>query len=153
MATYAIWDDVVASYELPIPDEDRPRIERLLTRASARLTAIVPSIPARIGAGTLDPSLPNDLVVEAVLRAYRNPAGATMQGVGPFSRSFGRNAAHLDAVSFDPELVKAVLASPSDQDPGVGTFQMGRPTPQVDYTALDAVGGYRYIPESSRPIL
>jgi hypothetical protein len=152
MATYATWQDVVDTYELPIPAEHQPRIEKLLAQASARLTALVPSLPTRVNAGTVDPELPSSLVVDAVLRVYRNPAGVTQQTVGPFNRSFSKDAQHND-LYFDPAQVQALLASISDHGVGVGTFRVGIPAPQMPVSGLDADGRYQYTPEAFRGVL
>jgi len=152
MAIYATWDDVVATYEQTVPEEHRPRIEMLLRQASAKLTALAPSLPTRLTAGTLDPDLPGALVVEAVLRVYRNPAGVTQQSTGPFSRSLGRDAAHAE-IYFDPDSVKALLAGPDDLSSGIGTFKVGIPCPVPSLSGLDADGRYVYTPEVLRGFL
>lgn len=147
MTSYATWDDVKAQYEQAIPDTAQPRIERLLAQASARLTAMVPSLPARIAATTVDPALPNGMVVEAVLRVYRNPAGVTQQAEGPFSRSLHATAARNE-IYFDPDQVKALLAE--NHDLGIGTFHVGIPAPQGPPLGLDADGRYVFTPERYR---
>lgn len=139
---YATWADVTASYELDIPVEHQPRIEKLLTRASARLTAMVPSLPARISAKEVDPELPSGMVVEAVLRAYRNPVGATQQSTGPFSRSLNSQAARGD-IYFDPEQVQLLAAV----SPEVGTFHVAVPRHHSSVGGLDTDGRYRNTPE------
>lgn len=149
MAVYATWDDVVTSYELPLPVTAKPRIESLLRQASARLTALVPSLPTRLDAGTLDPDLPGGLVVEAVLRVYRNPAGVTQQSTGPFSRSLSRDAARNE-IFFDPATVQAILAPDAERSVGVGTFQLGIPAPVRPTSGLDGAARYPYPPEMAQ---
>lgn len=151
MAIYATWDDVVATYELDIPEAHRPRIEMLLKSASARLSALVPSLPARLAAGSVDPDLPAGLTVEAVLRVYRNPAGVTQQSTGPFSRSLSAGAARAE-IYFDPESVRSLLEATDDHFAGVGTFHMGVPGPVVTVSALDTDGRYIYAPEQLRGV-
>lgn len=128
-----------------------PRVEALLRQATARLTAMAPSIPARITAGTLDPDLPGGLVIEAVLRVYRNPTGVTQQTAGPYSRILSKDAAS-NVISFDPAEVAAVLAPAAEHGAGVGTFRVRQHRPHVPVTALDGVPPYPYIPEQFRPI-
>lgn len=142
---YATWDDVVLIYELPIPATARPRIEALLKQAAAKLTALVPSLPARLTAGSIDAELPKAMVVDAVLRVYRNPAGVSQQATGPFSRSLTKLAQRND-IYFEPEQVAALLVD-SSAGSGVGTFRVGIPAPQVAVTGLDADGRYLPIPQ------
>ena len=147
MAVYATFEDVAATYELPLPEEARTRVEALLAQASARLVALVPSIPARIAAGTLDPNLPGGMIIEAVLRIYRNPAGATEQQAGPFTRRFSPSAAKNE-IYFDPDQVQALL--PGNDKLGIGTTYVGIPAPQGRRTELDADGRYIYTTEQLR---
>lgn len=148
MATYATWADVVATYELALPADQKTRIEKLLTVASARLTALVPSLPARIAAGTVDPVLPSGMVVEAVLRVYRNPSGVTQQATGPFSRSLHATAARNE-IYFDPEQVKALLTEVNDSL-GIGTFTVAVPAPLGIARPLDVDPPSYYTPEQLR---
>lgn len=136
MAVYATWDDVTATFEGALPDDAKPRIEALIRQASARLNAMVPSLAARVSAGTVDPELPSSLVVEAVLRLVRNPVGAQQQSVGPFNLSFA--GGQKTGLYFDPEVVNALLAPPGELSPGVGTFRVARPGPQAAHRTLDA---------------
>lgn len=158
MAIYATWEDVNLAYEGTIPDTDAARVSALLAQANARLEAIVPSLPARVAAGTVDPTLPLGLVVEAVLRVYRNPMGTTQQSMGPFNRSLSPTAARND-IFFDPEVVRTLLAPAGEQSAGVGTFNVGIPATATPYArpvplapALDADGRYIYTPEQLRRI-
>lgn len=105
---YATFDDVTLAYEGTIPDSDRNRVESLLLRASSRLTRIVPSVPLRITTGDLDPDLPAGLVVEAVLRVYRNPEGVTAEEIGPFHKQFNARAIAAE-IQFDETEVHAYL--------------------------------------------
>lgn len=148
MAVYATWQDVVDTYELSIPLAHRPRIEKLLAQASARLAALVPSLPARLTAATVDTDLVSGMVVEAVLRAYRNPAGVTQQSTGPFSRSLSKENTR-GGIWFEAEQVAALLADDNGST-GVGTFRLGIVGPVVTVVGLDADGRYQYTPEQLR---
>lgn len=128
---YATFADLVREYEGTIPDSDRPRLESLLRRASKRLNTIVPSVPYRLSQGTLDPDLPAGLVIEAVLRVYRNPEGVTRDTMGPFSKEFNPRGVKAE-IAFDPEEVHATL-DPIPSPPS--SFRLGRPTlAQVEAT-------------------
>jgi len=135
VAVYATWDDVNATFEGTIPAEAQPRIDTLLRQASARLAAMVPSIDARLAAGTLDPELPSSVVVEAVLRVYRNPIGAQQQSVGPFNLSF--QGGQKGGLYLDPDVVNALLSPEVGQSPGVGSFRVARACPESPVRTLD----------------
>ena len=105
---YATFDDVTLAYEGTIPDSDRPRVEALLLRASSRLTRIVPSVPLRLASGDLEAELPAGLVVEAVLRVYRNPEGVTAEEIGPFHKQFNARAIAAE-IQFDEAEVHSYL--------------------------------------------
>lgn len=147
---YATFEDVVDAYELTMPAEHQPRVETLLRYASARLSALVPSLEARVNSGEIDPDLPAGMVVEAVLRVYRNPAGVTQQSAGPYTRSLNREAAKND-LWFDPDQIQALLATdPDSVTVGVGTFRMGIACPQAADRALDTDPWGHYTPEQYR---
>jgi hypothetical protein len=121
---YATFQDVSTAYEGTVPDVDRPRLEALLRRASKRLDAIVPSLAHRLSIGTLDPDLPAGLVVEAVLRVYRNPEGVTQDQMGPFQKQFNPRGVKAE-IAFDPDEVHELL----DPIPSIpSSFRLGRPT-------------------------
>lgn len=106
---YATFGDVQIAYEGTIPASDQARVESLIKRASARLTRMMPSVPPRLQRGELDADLPAGLVIEAVLRVYRNPEGITAEEIGPFHKQF--NARSIAAeVTLDPDEVHALLA-------------------------------------------
>jgi hypothetical protein len=105
---YCTFDDVDTAYEGTFAATDRPRVESLIKRASARLTHIVPSVPYRMAKGDLDPELPAGLVVEAVLRVYRNPEGITADEIGPFRKQFNPRGVVAE-ISFDEAEVHALL--------------------------------------------
>lgn len=125
---YATWQDVVDSYEGQLPSEQRPRVEALLRRASGRLTQLVPSLPSRLAVDSedpVDPEIPAGLVIDAVLRLVRNPAGAQQQTAGPFNQSFG--GGQRADVWFDVAQVQELLA-PTPAGAGYGTFRLAVPT-------------------------
>jgi hypothetical protein len=113
MATtlYATFEDVSDSYENgPLPETVRVRIEKLITRASAKLTSLVPGLPNRLANGEVDPVVPEGMVVESVLRVWRNPTGTSQQNVGPFGQTFPARAA-TDTLTFDPDEVRELVES------------------------------------------
>lgn len=132
MAAYATFDDLSVAFEGTIPDSDRPRLEALLRRASRRIDAIVPSTAPRLGSGELDPDLPAGLVIEAVLRVYRNPEGVTQDQMGPFQKQFNPRGVSAE-VTLDRDEVHELL----DPIPDIpSSFRLGRPTREDAYSIL-----------------
>lgn len=114
---YASATDVREAYEGTIPDDTKnnDRLDGLLRRASAKLARLVPSLDRRMADGVVDPEVPAGLVVEAVLRVWRNPSGLTQQGVGPFQASYSSDAA-TNEIKFpedDIRLLQNENAAPS----------------------------------------
>lgn len=111
---YATKADVREAYEGTIPDDTRnnDRLDGLLRRASAKLGQLVPSLDRRMAAGEVDPEVPAGMVVEAVLRVWRNPAGLTQQGVGPFQASYNAQAAKNE-IFFVPDEISQLLGETS----------------------------------------
>jgi hypothetical protein len=133
---YCTFDDVTAAFEGTIPSTDRARVESLIKRASARLTHMMPSIVPRIQSGDLDPELPAGLVIESVLRVYRNPEGITAEEVGPFHKQFNPRSIVAE-ISFDDEEVQEVLAPiPNYLRPSI---RVGMPVPSQVLAEVDGV--------------
>lgn len=130
---YATREDVRTAYEGTIPDDARSndRLDVLLRRASAKLAAVVPSLDRRMAAGEVDPEVPAGMVVEAILRVWRNPSGLTQQGVGPFQASYNAQAARNEIV-FDPDEVRRLL----DDLAIPGTFRLAYPGRQAAQDGL-----------------
>lgn len=73
MAEWATFEDVTLMFEGTVPDEAKPRVERLILLAQKRLERAMPSIQARMDDGSLDPELVRGVVVDMVLRVVRRP--------------------------------------------------------------------------------
>jgi hypothetical protein len=143
MATfvYATFEDVSESYENgPLSEDVRIRIERLITRASAKLTSLVPGLPNRLSNGEVDPVIPEGMVVESVLRVWRNPTGTSQQNVGPFGQTFPAKAA-TDTLTFDPDEVRELVDSGVSGAPS--SFRVAPPTPVRVTDALTGVPWYQ----------
>lgn len=78
-------DDVEESYEGTIAVSEVAWVERKIDEAVRDLVGLIPSIPARIESGHLDPELVKDKVVGAVLRVVRNPKGIESEGEGDYN--------------------------------------------------------------------
>ncbi len=150
---YATREDVRAAFEGTIPDNAKAnaRLDSLLRRACGMLGQLVPSLDRRMAQGQIDPEVPAGMVVEAVLRVWRNPAGATQQGVGPFQLSLNARAA-LNEIHFDP----AELARLVGDHQVPRSIQVAIPAPQSpSEPRVDAPGGnraWRVFPGSGGPL-
>lgn len=152
---YATFEDCQTEFEGTLVETDRPRIEHLLNKASIRLTAMVPALPNMLVGNMLDTSIPTGIVVEAVLKSWRNPSGASQQTVGPFNQSYGGNTPQRPEIVIDKQLVQdLILGDFAGRKPS--TFRVGVPPrdprlgPQVPAGALDVDGRYAYTPEQYR---
>lgn len=121
---YADAQDVRDAYEGTIPTDAKTvaRLDSLIRRACAKLSQLVPSLDRRMANGDVDPEIPAGMVVEAVLRVWRNPAGATQQGVGPFQLSFNQRAAQNE-IQFDKAEISWLLG----EDGVPGQFRVDYP--------------------------
>lgn len=95
LPTLATVDDLERRLGQAIPDRDQA--EALLERASSKIRAYVRRTWVDPDTGLLDgvPEHPDvrGIAVEMVYRAITNPAGVTQDTAGPFSVSFGSDAA------------------------------------------------------------
>src|SRR3954469_16693490 len=101
MATfvYATFEDVSESYENgPLSEDVRIRIERLITRASAKLTSLVPGLPNRLANGEVEQPGAD----HGALRPRRDDAGDVVDEVGGLEQlvplAVGLHHRVLDAV-------------------------------------------------------
>lgn len=76
---------VKKSYEKAIPADRSEWVQQKVDEAVRELLGMVPKIPARIEAETLDSKLVEDKVVAAVLRVVRNPEGIESEGEGDYN--------------------------------------------------------------------
>lgn len=118
------------AYEGVVPDSGPVfnRVEYLIEEASARLTALVPSLPDRIAVGEVSKVVASGVIVRTVLRALRNPTEAMThsQTAGPYGNtvSFGAAATAANRAFFDPEDLE-LLAPPTPL--GLRSVPMGIP--------------------------
>jgi hypothetical protein len=90
VVAYATASDVAAGWRTLTADE-QARATVLLDRAAVLIRAAVPSVPARLTAGTLDAKVPLTVSVNMVQRVLRNPEGVTQQTLGPASVTYDRD--------------------------------------------------------------
>jgi hypothetical protein len=130
---YADAQDVRDAYEGTIANDTatNTRLNALVRRACAKLSQLVPSLDQRMARGEVDPEIPTGMVVEAVLRVWRNPSGATQQGVGPFQLSYNSRAAQNE-IQFDKAEIDWLLG----EDGMPGQFHVAYPGRQVPLEPL-----------------
>lgn len=78
-------DAVKDSYEAVIPTNKYDWVNNKIDEAVRELLNVIPDIPTRIAAGTLNANLVSDKVVAAVLRVVRNPTGYDQESEGEYS--------------------------------------------------------------------
>lgn len=109
----------------PLADSELAAVTDLLNYASAKLRKRVPSIDARITAGTLDPELAAGAVANAVVRVLRNRDTAVRESLSSFDGDSPPGAAEwTSTIGFLQGEIEDV--SPP-QVALVGTFLLGEP--------------------------
>jgi hypothetical protein len=83
--------DVRAEFEGIIPDSRDTWLEAKIVAAEAKLISLVPSIETSTNPHRL--ALAKTMIVDAVLRVYRNPSGATQETASVYSVSRSKDAA------------------------------------------------------------
>lgn len=123
MSVWAQVIDVQAVYEDDVPD----RTAALLDRAETLLRHQVPSIDARITDATLDVDLVRLVIVDAVIRALRNPRGYSWEREGDYSYGYplGKGAVAAGGIWFLPQELD--LLKPGSVWSRVGTIALRDP--------------------------
>lgn len=78
-------EEVKDSYEGTIDPQRYTWVGNKIDEAVRELLSLIPSIPARIEDGSLDPDLVRDKAVAAVLRVVRNPSGIIQESEGDYN--------------------------------------------------------------------
>lgn len=105
-------EDVVALYQ-PLNTLEAGQVDRYLRLASNKLLLKIPSVSARMIAGTLDADLVTDIVASMVVRAFRNPAGLKQHSIGPEAATYDDRAASgfIDLTAEEIALLSPVVSS------------------------------------------
>lgn len=116
-----------AAYGIDIPEGENvdASLARLIEKAEGRLLARVPSVPARVAAGTLDGALVAGVVEDMILRVVSNPRGVRSMSIDDYSETLER-AASGAGLYLTPDEV-ALLAGPSRAGGAVGSIRLGTP--------------------------
>lgn len=75
----------LGAVNLSVPDGSDDAIDHLIARAVALLVLQVPTVPARVDAGTLDQAVVEGVVEDMVLRVLRNPQALRQISIDDFS--------------------------------------------------------------------
>lgn len=109
---YAVRADVEAKWPLTSPAV-QARADALLVEAEAVLDRLLPNLAADVAATVVDPVLARMVVTNAVIRVLVNPAGVSMQSLGPEQVQY-QGVRTLGAIAFtDDELA---MLTPRDPD-------------------------------------
>lgn len=134
---YAVRADVHAKWPLTSPIAEA-RADALLAEAEALLNRELPDLAGNITSLAVDPVLARMVVTNAVIRVLANPAGVSMQTVGPESVQFS-GVRTLGSIAFtDDEL--ALLTPPDPDGPvsangmAIGTATLAHPWARIAVT-------------------
>lgn len=75
----------LGAINLSVPDGSDEAIDHLINRAVALLVLQVPTVPARVDAGTLNQAVVEGVVEDMVLRVLRNPQALRQLSIDDFS--------------------------------------------------------------------
>jgi hypothetical protein len=136
---YATTTDVRTMSERDIPATDDTRLTRYLDVASRRLDRLVPDLTARITSGELTSADVRDVVVQAVLRRWRNPEGFKGEHAGDYGYYYGGDETYrIDALGWFTDGEVSSLRASTSRAPR--TIRVG--TPFDGPTTVDAAWGY-----------
>lgn len=104
--------NVESSYEGIISSGRRAWVEGKIDEAVRELVNLIPSIPARVAAGTLDHEYVTDKIVGSVLRVVRNPEGLESEQEGDYSYKLRNIMASGDIWYTDKDLYQLGYVDP-----------------------------------------
>ena len=100
-------------------------LDRLITKAEARLLVAVPSIAVRLAAGTPDASLVAGVIEDMVLRIVRNPNGLRSVSIDDYQATVDRALSSGELYVSDAEV--ALLSPVVSPTRRVGSIRIGVP--------------------------
>lgn len=117
-----------AAYGLDIPEGDQVDValSRLIEKAEERLLARIPSIPARVAAGTLRVGLVAGVVEDMILRVVSNPRGVRSMSIDDYSETLERAASSGGGLHLTQDEID-LLAGPSRAGGAFGSIRLGTP--------------------------
>lgn len=114
-----------AGFGLTIPAGEAvdKQLVGLVAKAKARLLALVPSLPRRVTAGTLDEQTVKGVIEDMVLRVVKNPRALRQLGIDDFQATID-TAVSSGALYLTPD--ERLLLSPKRRR-AIGSVQIGVP--------------------------
>lgn len=136
---YATTTDVETKWR-PLTGTEPTRVQAFLDEADALLDHLLPDLAANITAGDVSAVLARMVVTNAVIRVLANPAGVTMQTVGPESYQFA-GIRQLGTVAFTDDELALLQPVVEDEDLlSAGGYAMGSATVSVPDVILHQHG-------------
>lgn len=122
MTAFATYNDVAARWR-PLSAAEQETAETLLTDVSGLIRSQVPTIDARLDAGTLDAGIVRMVAARSVIRSMQNPEGYRTESDGDYSytRDESRTSGELYVSAADLALLRGGSAS------RVGTIHVREP--------------------------
>lgn len=124
-------DDLVAAYEGVIDQKDTETmnwLQRQLAKAERALIGECPSLPRRLAAGSVDPGLVQDVVIDAVLRLVRDE-DPTLKTESEGGYSYSKNALSASANIWFPDKDLARIGCKAVDAGFVGTARVSTRAP------------------------
>ncbi|HET8535920.1 MAG TPA: hypothetical protein VFL73_01955 [Solirubrobacteraceae bacterium] len=116
------------AYDLTIPTDADPAVERLIAKAWQRVKVAFPTVEDRIASGALDADVVDGVVEDMVIRVLRNPDARTSEGVDDYRYSIDKALASGRLYIDDDE--RALLTPPGRRS-SVGSIRLGVPSWRV----------------------
>lgn len=125
------FDDLVAAYEGTIDQDDSVTVQWLehqIGKAERALIGDCPSLPRRLAAGSVDPALVKDVVVDAVLRLVRDE-DPTLKTESENGYSYSKNPLSASANLWFPDKDLARIGCKAVDAGFVGTARVSTRSP------------------------
>ena len=92
-AVYATVPDVELLWGQAVTSATRPQVQALVDGAHTYVRARVPTVDARVSAGTIDAAAVKLVITQMVVSVLRNPEGLKMEMAGVFQRQLDTTGA------------------------------------------------------------
>jgi hypothetical protein len=103
-AVYATVADIEARWGASLGSQQQ-QVQAMIDDAHAYIRARVPTVDARVTAGTVDPAVITSVIAQMVLSVLRNPEGLRAEMAGVFQRQLDTSAASGRLTLTDEQLM------------------------------------------------